>query len=442
MARTKHVNLLIIGNGAAGGSAAFAARKANADISILIIGKESYPEYSAPALPDYLSGELPLAKVFVRTEEEYKAARIDLHTGDGVATVDPAEKIVVTEGVERFSYDKLIFATGGFPIQLRKMQGTGLPGNFVLKTIDDIDGMIAYPGKRAVVVGSGAIGLEGSMALRARGYEEVTVVEALPWLSPKSLDKPTSDALGAVLEGMGITVLAGEGVEGVVGEEKVEGVKTSKRTIPCDLIIWGIGVRPKVGLAQQAGAALGELGGVKVDAYMRTSLPDIYACGDCVESVDKLSGNPAIHLFWEPAQRGGEIAGKHCAALLAGREEEAARMSRYGGSVAVFLTHKGGLSIAAFGKTESALAEGKGRVVEESRSRTYRRLLFEDGKLVGAQMVGTLEDVDLLLDTVQKNALVRPGIWDLNPKMELTEQTTVTDCIAFLRKERRTTLRR
>ena len=440
MARPKHVNLLIIGNGAAGGSAAFAARAEDPKMSILIVGKEPYPEYSAPALPDYLSGELPLEKVIVRRLEEYKEKKIDLHLGDGAAKVDPEKKAVVTESGKRFSYDKLIFATGGFPIQLRKMPGTGLPGNFVLKTIDDIDGMIAYPGRRAVVVGSGAIGLEGSMALKARGYEEVTMVEALPWLSMKSLDEPTSDALTEALENMGVTVLAGEGVEGVVGDDKVEGVITSKRTIPCDLIIWGIGVRPEVGLAQQSGAALGTTGGIKVDAWMRTSLPDVYACGDCIESTDRLTGSPALHLFWEPAQRGGELAGRHAAAQLAGRMPEGAHA--YSGSVAIFLTHKGGLSIVAFGKTEDGLAEGRGRVVEESRSGIYRRLLFEDGKLVGAQMLGTLEDVDLLLDTVEKSALVRPGTWDLTPTVPLDETTTVKDCIAFLRKERRAPVRR
>ena len=440
MARPKHADLLIIGNGAAAGSAAFAAREENPAMSILVIGKETYPEYSAPALPDYLSGELPLDKVLVRRLEEYKAAKIQTHLGDGAASLEPGKKRVRTASGKLFSYDKLIIATGGFPIQLRKMPGTGLPGNFVLKAIDDIDGMIAYPGRRAVVVGSGAIGLEGSMALKARGYEEVTMVEALPWLSMKSLDERTYDELTAALERMGVKVLAGEGVEGVIGEEKVEGVKTSKREIPCDLIIWGIGVRPDVAFAQAGGVELGTTGGIKVDAFMRTSLPDIYACGDCIESTDKLTGNPALHQFWEPAQRGGELAGRLCAAEIAGRASEG--LHGYSGSVAIFLTHKGGLSIVAFGKTEAGLAEGKGRVVEESRRTTYRRLLFEGGKLVGAQMIGTLEDVDLLLDAVEKTALVRPGTWDLTPTVPLADDTTVTECIAYLRKERRAPVKR
>ena len=434
MARAKHADLLIIGNGAAGGSAAFAARAENPAMSILIIGKESYPEYSAPALPDYLSGELPLEKVLVRKSEEYKAKKIDVHLGDGVASVDAEKKTVTTEAGEVFTYGKLIFATGGFPIQLRRMPGTDLPGNFVLKTIDDIDGMTGYPAKRAVVVGSGAIGLEGSMALKSRGLSEVTMVEALPWLSMKSLDKRTSDELTLALNRAGVEVLADEGVSGVIGTDRVEGVITSKREISCDLILWGIGVRPEVSLAQSSGVELGETGGIKVDAYMRTNLPDVYACGDCIESTDKLTGGPALHLFWEPAQRGGELAGRHCAALLAGREPE--KLHGYTGSVAVFLTHKGGLSIVAFGKTEQGLS-GEGCVIEESRPGRYRRLLFEGGKLVGAQIIGTLEDVDLLLDTVEKNALVRPGTWDLTPTVPLTETTTVTDCIDYLRKERR-----
>ncbi|MBQ7175363.1 MAG: NAD(P)/FAD-dependent oxidoreductase [Lachnospiraceae bacterium] len=424
---TERVDLLIIGSGAAGTSAAFAARRADPGLSVLIIGKENRTEYSAPALPDYLSGELELDKVMVRTKEDYDREGIRLHLNDTVARIDPKKRVVKTESGKSFRYENLILATGSLPIQLRRMKGTDLPGNFVMKTVGDIDAMIAYGGKNAVVVGSGAIGLEGSMALKARGYKKVTMVEALDWLSPKSLDKAMSDELTANLNAFGIEVLAGEAVEGVIGETKVEGVVTSRRTIPCDIILWGIGMRPDVELAKTTGIELGELGAVRVDDRMRTNVPHIYACGDCIESVDKLSGKPAVHLFWEPAQRGGTVAGLNCAGLD----------KAWGGSVAVFLTHKGGLSIVGFGKTEAELDPLKGLVLEERKGKVYRRLHFEDGLLCGVQMINTLDDVDLLFDVITKNALERDRKCRLVKKPEHLDEMTITDVIYWLRKERR-----
>lgn len=425
-------DLLIIGNGAAGNSAAFAARKAAPEMSIMIFGKENYTEYSAPALPDYLSGELTREKLMVRNPEDYQENDIELHLNDPVDRIDTGGKKVITVSGKEFTYDKLIIATGSFPIQLRRMEGTGLPGNFVTKTIDDIEAILSYGGKSAVIVGSGAIGLEGSMALKARGYEKVTMVEALEWLSMKSLDKETSDELASALESFGVEVLQGESVQGVTGTDKIEGVITSKRTIPCDIILWGIGMRADTELAKSSGIQLGELGGIQVDDHMRTNVTDVYACGDCVESIDKLSGKSAMHLFWEPAQRGGAIAG----------ENAAGGDKAYNGSTAIFLTHKGGLSITAYGKTETSLSGQSNKVLVERKGKAYRRLLFEDGMLVGAQMVNTMADNDLLLDYIERNAVNRENTFSTCKPIDNLDELTVRDVIIYLRKERRAVLKR
>ncbi|MBO5517213.1 MAG: NAD(P)/FAD-dependent oxidoreductase [Firmicutes bacterium] len=418
-------DLLILGTGAAGSSAAFAARKQCPDLSIWMISREDEPEYSEPALPDLLSGELSMAKVRVKNWEEYRNAGIDVRCREAVQ-IDAAAKKVFLDGGDTVSYGALILATGSQPIRLRKMQGTGLPGNFVMKSLADVLDLEHYHGKSAVVVGSGAIGIEGSMALKARGFERVTMVEALDWLSPRSLDRETSDKLQAALEGFGVEVLTGEAVQAVLGEDKVEGVETSKRRIPCDVVLWGIGMRPDVQLAKDAGVELGALGGIRVDDRMRTSIPHIYACGDCAESLDILSGQPALHLFWEPAQRGGAAAGVNAA----GGDVP------YLGSAAVFLTNKGGLSIAALGKTAAELDPCTGRILQEEKDGLFRRLLLEDGYLKGVQMLGTLTDIDLFFENIRKNAMQREGAWDL--RVQIPEDcTTVREAIFFLRKSRR-----
>ena len=431
--RKKHVDLLIIGSGAAGSSAAFAAKEADPSLKVMIVSRELYPVYSAPALPDYLSGELGLGKIMVRSLKEYRKAGIQLKLGQTVSGIDTGAQTVLTDDGSVIVYRDLILATGSFPIRLRKMQGTGLPGNYVMKTVADVDAMIAQGAKRAVVVGSGAIGLEGSLALKARGLKEVTMVEALDWLSPRSLDRATSDELCRTMESFGVRVITGEAVEGVEGKRRVRGVITSGRTIPCDMVLWGIGMRPDTSLAEASGIKLGELGGIFVDDHMRTNVPHVYACGDCVESTDKLTGRPAMHLFWEPAQRGGIVAGRNAA----GGD------SIFTGSLGIYLTHKGGISITALGKTENELDPVSGTILEDRKQGTgipravYRRLLFEDGYLCGVQLLNTLDDIDLFFDTIQKNALRRDGRLRLQKPLDGVEQMSVTDAVRALRRERR-----
>ena len=421
----RKTDILILGNGAAGSSAAFAAKKTDPALSVLVLSKENEPVYSAPALPDLLSGELTREKVLVRTRGEYEKAGIEVLCGEAVS-IDPEARTVTLADGDAIGYRDLILATGSRPIQLRKMQGTVLPGNFVMKTMADIEAIASYGGRSAVVVGSGAIGIEGSMALKARGFERVTMVEALDWLSPKSLDRETSDQLKKALESFGVEVLTGEAVQAVLGEAKAEGVVTAKRTIPCDLVLWGIGMRPDVQLATDAGIALGETGGIRVDEMMRTSAPHIYACGDCAESTDLLTAQPALHLFWEPAQRGGTAAGSNAA----GQEKI------FQPSAAVFLTNKGGLSILALGKTEDQLA-GDPYVLQEEKDGVFRRLLFEDGRLAGVQMLGTLRDADLFFAQIKKTAQRRKDAWDLTQPVPDLEKISVKEAIWFLRKQRR-----
>ena len=440
----EHADLLILGNGAAGSSAAFAARKTDPDLSVLVLSREDEPVYSAPALPDLLSGELTKNKVTVRTWEEYRAAGIQVRCRSAVS-VDPQQRLVKLDGGDEIAYRELILATGSQPIRLRKMQGTDLPGNFVMKTVADVEAMLSYGGSRAVVVGSGAIGIEGSMALKARGFGQVTMVEALDWLSPKSLDRETSDALKAALETFGVEVLTGEAVQGVLGETRIEGVVTAKRTVPCDLVLWGIGMRPDTELAKAAGVGTGPSGAVLVDAHMRTSVPHIYACGDCTESVDLFSGQSGAYLFWEPAQRGGICAGVNAAEAAKDgcrkdRPYASSQMARsrvFQGTAPLFLTNKGGLSILAMGKTEEQLQGESTVVLQEERNGVFRRLLFEDGLLAGAQMVGTLDDADLLSAQIRKNAIRREDAWDLTDRLPDPDHCSVQEAIFFLRRQRR-----
>lgn len=386
-----YYDLIVIGNGVAGCNAAFTARKYAPDMSILIFGEEPYTEYAAGALPDYLSGHLTLSEVMIKTEEDYRKNRIDLHREEKVLSFHAEEKTVQTDkGI--YGYGKLVIATGSAPIRLLKMEGTSLPGNYVLKSIKDVEEMVKHAGKRAVVVGSGAIGLEGALALKERGVEEVTIVELLDWLTMKSLDQYTAGLLEEELSAKGIQVLTGENVLSVQGGDCVTGVTTSKRQIPCDMVLWAIGVRPLTDLAAAGGVTIGQARGIQVDEYMRTNLPDVYACGDCTESMDRIRQVPVLNMLWEAAARQGIVAGCHCAGIN----------KEFDGSCAVLITYVGDKPIVAFGMTEKDLAGTEYRVLEEKNDSFYRRILMQEGMIKGVQMINTMEGASELLAQMQK----------------------------------------
>lgn len=388
----QYYDLIVVGNGVAGCSAAFTARKYSPGLSVLMFGEEPYTEYAAGALPDYLSGHLTFDEVLIRRAEDYEESEIELHREERVVSFDAAAKTVETSLGASYGYGKLVLATGSTPVRLLKMEGTSLPGNFVLKSIKDVEDMAGHVGKRAVVVGSGAIGLEGALALKERGVQQVTVVELLDWLTMKSIDRATAGLVERELGAMGIETLTGENVLSVQGKDRVTGVVTSRREIPCDMVLWAVGVRPVTGLAVSGGAALGTTGGILVDGFMRTSLPDVYACGDCTESVDCIRRVPVLNLLWESAARQGMTAGCHCAGI----EKE------FTGSSVVLLTYIGEKPLIAFGFTEKDLEGSEYQVLEEKNDRYYRRILVQGSVIKGVQMFNTMEGAGSLLAQVQK----------------------------------------
>lgn len=386
-----HADIVIIGNGVAGNSAAIAARRHDKDVSVLIVGNEPYPAYAAGALPDYLAGYIDREMVFIKREVDYERQGIQILLGEEVLTIDAGKKMVHTANGS-IGYGKLIIATGSEPIRPQKIPGIDLAGNQVLKSLAQVDAIAEHGARSVVVVGSGAIGIEGALALKARGVEQVTLVELMDWLLPRSIDSVTSKLVTKEIKRQGIQVLTGESVTAVMGEERVEAVKTTRRKILCDMVIWSVGVKPVVQVAKNAGVVLGETGGIYVDEYMRTNLQDVYACGDCAESTDRLSGRQVLNQLWEAAARQGEIAGGHCVGID----------RAFQGSFAVLLTYLGEEPVLAFGYTEKDLADTEYDVWEYKSPQSYRRILSQNGCIVGVQMFGTLEGAGLLLAQLQK----------------------------------------
>jgi NADH oxidase (H2O2-forming) len=409
------MKVVVIGNGIGGFSAASTIRHLDDRCDVTIISSEITPLYSACALPDYISGEISREHVFVKSAQDYERAGIRPLFGFEVKEIDPVARKVRMDDGASLSFDKLVLATGSEAI----IPGERKRGVFKLRTLKDADDILSHGGKKAVVVGAGPIGIEIGIALQSRGYG-VTIVEMMDNVLPLGLDEKGAGKVKSILEEHGIGVFNGERSEKILGKDQVEGIVTNKREMECDTLVWAVGMRPRVDLARQIGMKIGDKSGIKVDPHMETSIPGIYACGDCVESNDVLTGEPYPSLFWHNANRQGSVVARNCAG----------RVVEYPGSqsilnVDVFANH-----VAGFGFTETALRKFKdikglhGRlsdisVIENEKNGGYYRLILLGDRLFGGQFINVESNLGLLWTLMFRRRSIKDIVKILNDKNQL-----------------------
>jgi NADPH-dependent 2,4-dienoyl-CoA reductase/sulfur reductase-like enzyme/rhodanese-related sulfurtransferase len=320
------LKIVIVGGVAAGPKAAARARRLDPQASITILEKGDYISYAACGLPFLISGEIPdvshllASPVGVMRDAGYfhDIKNIDFLTGKEVLAIDRAAKTVKVRDLasgkaETYPYDKLVLATGARPIR-PQVPGIDVENVFVIRQPRDGLSIMAaleeHKPKRAALIGAGAIGLEVAEALVDWGVE-VTVVEAMDSVFPGLLEFEMGAILQRHLESKGIKVRVGEAATSFGSDEDghLNRVYTSKGEFPAELAVVAIGVKPNVELAKAAGLALGETGALKVDGEMRTSDPDIYAGGDCVEAYHRLLERPVVVSSGQQANIQGRIIG-------------------------------------------------------------------------------------------------------------------------------------
>jgi len=302
-----------------------------------------------------------------------------------VKRVSPEERKVFFDSAS-LAYDKLIIATGSKPIML-PIKGMNLDGVFTLKSLGDADQIFHYIGNTAVIIGSGPIGVETSIALSKRGLQ-IYLIEVLNRIMPRVFDETPSSLLRGILEERGVRVLTGERVISIVGNGKVEGIVTDKHWIKCDMVILGGGMKPNIELAKQSGVNIGTLGGIAVTKQMMTNLDNIYACGDCVETEDRVTGEHTLSLLWHNARRQGEVAGYNCSGVP----------KSYPGSENVTSLDIFSVHAASFGSIEAEVNQHEDiEVIERFVGKNYYRLIISERRLIGAQSIGDAQDMGALL---------------------------------------------
>ena len=309
------MKLLIIGGVAGGASAAARARRLSEDAEIILFERGPDVSFANCGLPYYLGGTISQReKLLVTTAQRlHERLNLDVRVRTSVEAIDRAAKKVrvrdLASGREyEESYDKLILAPGA-PIK-PPLPGVDLPGIFTLRNLQDTDRIKARIDegvRQAVVVGAGFIGLEMVENLVRRGIA-TTLVELQDQVMPP-LDKEMTAPIAEALTTHGVTVILGDSAACFepAGDGLVVQLK-SGQPLPAQLVILGVGVRPENKLAVDAGLEAGPRGGIRVDEYLRTSDPNIYAVGDAIEVSDFVFGAAAQVPLAGPANRQGRIA--------------------------------------------------------------------------------------------------------------------------------------
>lgn len=308
------MKLVIIGAVAAGTSAAAKARRNSEELEIAVYEKDTYISYSGCGMPYYIGGEVESADALTPRDPYFFKSKynVDILTGHEVLSINPKEKKLeiknlFTEKVFFDSYDKLIIATGAKSV-IPPIKGAENTNVFTLRNINDMNKIKEYIAgnrpKRAVIVGTGFIGLEVCENLKKLGIE-VKMAERLPQVTP-GLDGDMAVYVEEHLKANGVEVIT----NALVTEITDTSVKLADgRSILADMILLSTGVRPDTALAKNAGIELGISGAIKVDKKMKTNVEDIYACGDCIEQFSVINGKPLYRPLGSTANKTGRIAG-------------------------------------------------------------------------------------------------------------------------------------
>ena len=326
---TKRKRIIVIGGSAAGPKAAAKARRIDNNAEVVILQKEADLSMASCGYPYYIGGYFNDRNMLlctptgvVRTPTFYLNVKdIDAKVNMEVTAINRKNhsvsfKNIATGETGSLTYDKLVIATGSVS-QMPPVPGLDLEGITTLKSMKDTDFLRKVRDekkiKKAVVIGGGLIGIETCEALQLAGIE-ITVIELLPQLLT-FLDWELAKLVENHVKSKGANVITDNGVAEFLGENgKLTAVKLQNGTeLSCELAVVAIGVRPNVTLAKDTGLKIGKLGGINVNKYMQTSDQDIYAVGDCVETVNRITGKKVLAPYGDLANLQGRVAGENAA---------------------------------------------------------------------------------------------------------------------------------
>lgn len=376
------LHVLVIGAGPAGTRCA--VRSAEGGARVTLCGAEAALPYDRVALSTLLAGETTVPALITYDFAALQAQGIAFRPATPITALDRAAREAVTARGERIAYDRVVIATGSRAIRL-PVPGAELLGVLTYRTLDDVRAMLraARAGGAAVVVGGGLLGLEAAAGLARRGMK-VTVLHPVEWPMERQLDSGAGGFLARRLGRSGIRFAMPAQLAAIEGEGRVAGVVLADgKRIATDIVVMAVGIRPDTAVAAASGLDVAR--GIKADAGMRSSDPDILAIGECAEVAGRTIGLVA------PALEQAEIA----AATLAGRAAQYAPRA-----------DAAALKVSGTAVWSAGDIAGEGVTLSDAEEDRYRRLFLREDRLVGAVLYGDVGDSGFYLNLIASGRAV------------------------------------
>ena len=394
---------VIIGNSAGAIGAVESIRQTDQDNPITIVSDEPHHTYSRPLISYLLGGLVDESRMHYRPPDFYRKHRVDAMLGVEVVGIDTRAGVLELEGGGALAYDRLLIASGGRPF-VPPLKGADLEGAFTFTTWRDARRIDRYIADRrvesAVVIGGGLIGLKTVEALIARGIK-VTVIELAERILSTIFDPTASHLAEAILGRQHVEIRTGTTVQEIIGRGgRVDhAILRDGERIDCDLLVFAIGVRPNTGfISPDTGIQINR--GICVDRYMRTTAPNVYAAGDCVEAYDMLIDADRILAIWPLAYRQGAIAG----ANMAGQNK------LYGGGLPMNAIGVCDVPTISVGITSPPAGDPAYEVLDEYDRQTliYKKLVLRGKRLVGAMFIGDINRAGIYTGLIRDQVDVTP----------------------------------
>lgn len=379
--------LVLVGNGMAGVRCIEEILKLDpSGFEITIFGSEPHLNYNRILLSSILQGDTSFGDITLHDHDWYERHHINLFTGETVIEIDKHLQAVKSDRNTIVPYDQLIIATGSVPFSL-PIQGADKQGVVTFRTIEDCQRMveISKKNKNAVVIGGGVLGLEAAKGLLNLGMT-VYVVHIGSYLMERQLDETAARMLQKELEGQGIKFLLEKETKEIVGSTVVKGVHFNDGTeVEADLVVMASGVRPNVQLAKNTGIETNRA--ILVNDYMETSVPNIYAVGECIEHRGMNYG-----LVKPLYEQGKALAKRICGIDGPG----------YEGSVLSTQLKISGIDLFSVGVIHEKDSSTQSIKIYDEVERVYKKVVFQDHKIIGAVLYGETKEGTMLLDMILK----------------------------------------
>lgn len=377
---------VILGNGAAGLSAAKAIRERDKTGSVIMISNEAYPTYNRPMLTKSMVAELDAKEILVEPEAWYQENNIHLLLEKEVTGIHTDKKEITLSDGTALKYTKLIYALGS-ECFVPPIPGTDKPEVVAIRRMSDIEKIEAMLDRvqNVVVIGGGVLGLEAAWELK-KTRKQVVVLEAAPQIMGRQLDEGASQMLTDISRSNGIDIHAGVQIASIEGESSVTGVKLADgREFPAELVIVSAGVRANVGAAKNAGLDINR--GIVVNADMSTSDENIFACGDCAEY------EGINYAIWPQALEQGKVAGANAAGDALTYTTVSAGLSFHGMNTGLY-------AIGDSGKNPNLIY----RTVEfkDMGRKQYEKYYFLNNRLCGAILIGDTSKMAFVTEAVEQ----------------------------------------